>query len=161
MELFFIAVMQLRHLYFRAKLMISTIRVLVRTYGFQFFVESQWIRLHVPNVLRVFWITRTIYHIINLTVGTAYDNMEMTNNFTLNSTEVIDISRQALISGSETFLALLGMTSMISYITHYLGIAMATFVGSENEEDKTMGTVSAILFFILAQQTGLTGNRLF
>lgn len=53
--------------------------------------------------------------------------------------------------------ALLGMTSIISIICHYIGKLFQAFLMSEEDEDKSsIGTVSAILFYILSLQTGLT-----
>lgn len=62
-----------------------------------------------------------------------------------------------LIRSCETSVSLAGMTSALSLCMHYLGIFLAFLVGSDTDEDRNMGTVSALLFFILALQTGLTG----
>lgn len=133
-----------------------TAKYSLRTYGIQAFLENQWIRLHVPSVLRVFWITRVVYHLTYLTVlrMTVNSDLKETNGVSLE--DVLDILKQVVIMGCETTVALLGMTSVVSYFTHYIGLLMAWFIGSTNEEDRNMGTVSAILFFILALQTGLT-----
>lgn len=49
------------------------------------------------------------------------------------------------------------MTSIVSVICHYIGKMFQLFLLSEDyDEDKSIGTVSAILFYILALQTGLT-----
>lgn len=65
--------------------------------------------------------------------------------------------QNALVSGCETLTAVLGMTSIISLICHYIGKIFQLFLLSEDyDEDKSIGTVSAILFYILALQTGLT-----
>ena len=62
-----------------------------------------------------------------------------------------------LISGCETLTAVLGMTSLISMICHYIGkFFQFLLLSEEYDEDKSIGTVSAILFYILALQTGLT-----
>lgn len=62
-----------------------------------------------------------------------------------------------LVNGCETLTAVLGMTSIISLICHYIGKLFQFFLLSEEfDEDKSIGTVSAILFYILALQTGLT-----
>lgn len=62
-----------------------------------------------------------------------------------------------LVSGCETLTAVLGMTSIISIICHYIGKLFQFFLLADNyDEDKSIGTVSAILFYILALQTGLT-----
>lgn len=62
-----------------------------------------------------------------------------------------------LVSGCETLTAVLGMTSIVSLICYYIGKMFQWFLLSEDyDEDKSIGTVSAILFYILALQTGLT-----
>ena len=62
-----------------------------------------------------------------------------------------------LVSGCETLTSVLGMTSIISLICHYIGKLFQLFLLSEDyDDDKSIGTVSAILFYILALQTGLT-----
>lgn len=62
-----------------------------------------------------------------------------------------------LVSGCETLTAVLGMTSIVSLMCHYVGKLFQMFLLSdEYDEDRSIGTVSAILFYILALQTGLT-----
>ena len=148
-------------------------RYICRTYGLQTFLESEWSRLHVPTVLRLFCLSRLAYHIIgvmfmevstllptsdsehepNITIAIEKDNVTVPYSMEY----LTEICRYLLISGCDTIIALLGMTSVVSYISHFIGLAAAAFIGSKNEEDKNLGTVAAILFFILALQTGLTG----
>lgn len=64
--------------------------------------------------------------------------------------------QKLLISGCETLIALLGMTSIISFFCHYIGVLFQMFLMAEEDDDKSIGTVSAILFYILSLQTGLT-----
>ncbi len=135
----------------------TTTRHMLRTFGIQVYLETQWVRLHVPIVLRVFWLTRLAYQLTQTTTVMVLANAEAENDFYITSSNVTHISQSVLVAGCETFVALLGMTSVVSFITHYIGVIMAAFVGSDNDDDKNMGTVSAILFFILALQTGLTG----
>lgn len=66
-------------------------------------------------------------------------------------------AQSLLVGGCETLTAVLGMTSIVSVICHYIGKLFQLFLLSEDyDEDKSIGTVSAILFYILALQTGLT-----
>lgn len=70
---------------------------------------------------------------------------------------VLTAAQNLLVGGCETLTAILGMTSIVSVICHYIGKAFQAFLLSEDyDEDKSIGTVSAILFYILALQTGLT-----
>ncbi|KAL5021101.1 hypothetical protein ScPMuIL_000256 [Solemya velum] len=127
-------------------------------HGIQVFLENQWLRLRIPKVLRLFWLSRFSYQLITLTLY-SYLNMQKKNgHIDYFSQEVwLFTGKQLLIQSCETVIALLGLTSIVSFISHYVGLVMAHMVGSETEEDRNMGTVSAILFFILALQTGLTG----
>lgn len=136
-----------------------TMRIIVLTklrinnLGIQTFLEEQWIRLQVPRVLRLFWIIRLVLHISFLYNKINQDDSSETDQ---NSVGVF-ILKTLLADSCDTFVSLLGLTSIISFIAHYIGLFMAFCVGSNTEEDRSMGTVSAILFFILALQTGLTG----
>lgn len=68
-----------------------------------------------------------------------------------------DVFKFILISGSETLVSVLGLTSIVSVLCHLIGKTFQWFLLIEdNSEDKSIGTVSAILFYILALQTGLT-----
>lgn len=68
-----------------------------------------------------------------------------------------DVFKFILINGSETLISVLGLTSIVSVLCHFIGKAFQWFLLIEdNSEDKSIGTVSAILFYILALQTGLT-----
>jgi len=67
------------------------------------------------------------------------------------------ISQKLLVDGCETLTAVLGMTSIISVICNYIGRGFQWYLLSyDNDEEKSLGTVSAVLFYILALQTGLT-----
>ena len=156
MELVLSLIVQLKSIALWFKDAYLSARNTLNTYGLQLFMENQWIRLHVPSVLRVFWIARVSYHVTNL-VAIALARQESGEEVEDWSTQAADIACDVLVVGCETLVALLGMTSVLSCVTHYFGVLMTQFVGSDNDEDKNMGTVSAILFFILALQTGLTG----
>ena len=132
-------------------------RYMIRTYGIQNFMELQWTRLHVPQVLRLFWMTRVSYHLVFLVVLKVSTKLEADKEGVFTFEDAREIASELLVSSCETVVALLGMTSVISFITHHVGFLLACFIGSDNEEDRNMGTVSAILFFVLALQTGLTG----
>lgn len=65
--------------------------------------------------------------------------------------------QKLLVDGCETLTAVLGMTSIISVICHYIGRGFQWYLLTfDNDEEKSLGTVSAVLFYILALQTGLT-----
>lgn len=114
-------------------------------FGLSALVENEWQRINVPCVLRAFWSIRLLEQLISI----AFRATEPLNlMFTV---------QKLLVNGCETLIALLGMTSIISIICHYIGKMFASFLMSEEDEDKSsIGTVSAILFYILSLQTGLT-----
>ncbi|CRK90241.1 CLUMA_CG003953, isoform C [Clunio marinus] len=113
-------------------------------FGLSALVENEWQRLNVPCVLRAFWTIRLIEQFATMT----FESQEsLTFMFTI---------QKLLVTGCETLIALLGMTSIISIICHYIGKLFQMFLMSEEDEDKSIGTVSAILFYILSLQTGLT-----
>lgn len=114
-------------------------------FGISALIENEWQRLNVPCVLRAFWTLRLLEQLISLLVAS---DVPLRFAATIQS---------LLVSGCETLTAVLGMTSIISLICHYIGKAFQLFLLSEDyDEDKSIGTVSAILFYILALQTGLT-----
>ncbi|XP_041368780.1 E3 ubiquitin-protein ligase RNF139-like [Gigantopelta aegis] len=141
---------------------------LVRTYslasetiqavGIQSYVEGHWVRVRVPTVLRVFFVLRVLYQVASHILYMMYQHYVVTGivdywAWSL-STETLQL---VAVRSCETTVSLLGLTSIVSLVTHYIGLFMAFCIGSDTEEDRNMGTVSAILFFILALQTGLTG----
>ena len=77
--------------------------------------------------------------------------------FTFNATATAEATKSLIIRGCETTIAILGMTSVISSISHQIGCAIQWFLAVEDSEDRNIGTVSALLFFILSLQTGITG----
>jgi len=113
-------------------------------FGLSALVENEWQRLNVPCVLRAFWTMRLLEQLVSMTLQS---HEQLTLMLTI---------QKLLVSGCETLIALLGMTSIISIICHYVGKLFQMFLMSEEDEDKSIGTVSAILFYILSLQTGLT-----
>ena len=165
-EVKFIYIIQIHSVILALRQAVMTAKYQLRAHGIQTFLESHWVRLRVPIVLRIFWISRVTFQFGSLIFEKALANLENQDyqpvNLYLFSSyvavwDVVDILKYILISGCETVVALLGMTSVVSYITHYMGLLFIAFLKSDNEEDRNMGTMSAILFFILALQTGLTG----
>lgn len=69
------------------------------------------------------------------------------------------VTRDLLTRGSETLIAVLGMTSIVSTLCHYVGAFFHMVLKADSadaEEEKSVASVSAVLFFVLALQTGLT-----
>ncbi|KAK9501313.1 hypothetical protein O3M35_012050 [Rhynocoris fuscipes] len=121
-------------------------RTFVSNFGLSALMETEWLRLNVPCVLRTFWLLRLIEQAVSLQLP-----------ITLDLQSLFFTGKSLLITGCETLTAVLGMTSVISYICHYIGCFFQWVLLTDDEDDKSIGTVSAILFYILALQTGLTG----
>ncbi|CAK1594349.1 unnamed protein product [Parnassius mnemosyne] len=133
-------------------------RLFVSNYGLSALVETEWMRLNVPCVLRVFWVLRVAEHAILLLMDNYDDdNEEVLKVSTLLAVQSLaSMAKSLLVTGCETITAVLGMTSVISFFCHYIGNFFQWILLTDEEEDKSIGTVSAILFYILALQTGLT-----
>lgn len=120
-------------------------RNFVTNFGLSALIENEWQRLNVPCVLRVFWTIR---------IGEEFLSMLVSSEAPL---LVLSTIQKLLVDGCETLTAVLGMTSIISIICHYIGKLFQIFLLAEDsDEEKSLGTVSAVLFYILALQTGLT-----
>lgn len=78
-------------------------------------------------------------------------------NDSVSTLTLLPTLQKLLVDGCETLTAVLGMTSVISVICHYIGKVFQWYLLTfDNDEEKSLGTVSAVLFYILALQTGLT-----
>ncbi|XP_023178037.1 protein TRC8 homolog isoform X2 [Drosophila hydei] len=118
----------------------------VSNFGLSALIENEWQRLNVPNVLRVFWALKIL--------KCAYTLITVESDEPLMLFPAIET---LLVDGCGTLTAVLGMTGVISMICHYIGRGFQWYLLTyDNDEEKSLGTVSAVLFYILALQTGLT-----
>lgn len=122
----------------------------VSNMGMSALVEAEWIRLSVPEVLRTFWILRALEHAGLFFISGLWNHVDENG-----LTPPFRLVKSLMISGCETLTAVLGITSIISYICNNIG-RFFQWILLTDENDKNIGTVSAILFYILALQTGLT-----
>ncbi|XP_013138001.1 PREDICTED: protein TRC8 homolog [Papilio polytes] len=127
-------------------------------YGLSYLFKSVHLGPHVPCVLRVFWVLRVAEHAFRFLMDTYDDDTEEALKVpTLLAVQSLaSMAKSLLVTGCETITAVLGMTSVISFFCHYIGNFFQWILLTDEEEDKSIGTVSAILFYILALQTGLT-----
>lgn len=132
-------------------------RMIMRYYGLHTLLENEWLRLNIPHVLRIFWFTRLVEHVVFVFADRVQGHEELQNVINFSLFSMSSVIKDLLVKGCDTMIAVLGMTSVVASISHYLGYAMHCFLMTEDEEEKSIGTVSAVLFFILALQTGLTG----
>ncbi|KAL4710817.1 hypothetical protein ACJJTC_010940 [Scirpophaga incertulas] len=133
-------------------------RMFVSNYGLSALVETEWMRLNIPCVLRVFWVVRVSEHAILLLMDNYDDDTDESIKVStlLAVQSLASMAKSLLVTGCETITAVLGMTSVISFFCHYIGNFFQWILLTDEEEDKSIGAVSAILFYILALQTGLT-----
>ena len=132
------------------------LRLELRTIGLQGLIEGQWTRLCIPDVLRIFWIIRFACQGMLLCFVRVMANHEQSGHYYITSSDGWFIARTLMIHGCDTQIALLGMTSIVSCVAHFVGAGFASFLSLADEENPNMGAVSATLFFLLALQTGLT-----
>ncbi|XP_050533686.1 protein TRC8 homolog isoform X1 [Daktulosphaira vitifoliae] len=121
-------------------------KTIINNFGISAFLENEWNRLNIPIVLRIFWSMRVLEQTLYLLTDVDVKNESM-----------FDLIKYLLIKGCDTFTAVLGMTSFVSYFCHYIGAFFQWVLLTDDVDDKSIGTISAVLFYILALQTGLTG----
>lgn len=146
-------------------LTVYTKRQFVANFGLNAFLETEWVRLRVPSLLRTFWLARfsqqllVSLHVLSMNSWT-FTSTETASKMAVDT--MLDLARDLFTRGAETIIAVLGMTSVISTLCHYIGsffyiiLTSGSDSGQENEEEKSVASVSAVLFFVLALQTGLT-----
>lgn len=105
-----------------------SIKITLSAIGIQGFVEHHWIRLQVPKVLRVFWITRLFYQLTLLCVE-DYSQRDESQHL-LYSLDYYSIVIRLFTQSCENYIAMLGMTSVVSYFAHHVGVFLAFCVGS-------------------------------
>ncbi|XP_036394662.1 E3 ubiquitin-protein ligase RNF139-like [Megalops cyprinoides] len=149
--------LQLKCLYYSCRYVYLLVRHMYRIYGVQMLVEDTWKRIRFPDVLRVFWLTRVVAQAVILVYVVRAVRNESGDQAHLTWDVLWDLLSNLIISGCDSTLTVLGMSAVISSIAHYLGLGILAFIGSTEEEDKRLGFVAPVLFFILALQTGLSG----
>ncbi|XP_035284012.1 E3 ubiquitin-protein ligase RNF139-like [Anguilla anguilla] len=149
--------LKLKWFYYSCRYVFLLVRHMYRIYGVQLLVEDTWKRIRFPDVLRVFWLTRMTAQAIILVYVVKMVRNESGEQTYLTWDLFWDLLSNLIISGCDSTLTVLGMSAVISSIAHYLGLSILAFIGSTEEEDKRLGFVAPVLFFILALQTGLSG----
>ncbi|CAB1351080.1 unnamed protein product [Coregonus sp. 'balchen'] len=149
--------LKLKWFYYSCRYVYLLVRHMYRIYGLQLLVEDTWKRIRFPDVLRVFWLTRMTVQAIILVYVVKVVRHESGDHSYLTLDVFWDLFSNLIISGCDSMLTVLGMSAVISSIAHYLGLSILAFIGSTEEEDKRLGFVAPVLFFILALQTGLSG----
>ncbi|KAM4704857.1 E3 ubiquitin-protein ligase RNF139 [Rhinophrynus dorsalis] len=146
--------------YYSTRYTVLLLKHMYHVYGLQLMVEDVWKKIHFPDVLRVFWLTRLatqavfLVHMVRLSSSNTGDA-----SYFIPWNDFWEVVCNLIISGCDSTLTVLGMSAVISSIAHYLGLGILAFIGSTEEEDKRLGFVAPVLFFILALQTGLSGLK--
>ncbi|XP_072304446.1 E3 ubiquitin-protein ligase RNF139 [Eucyclogobius newberryi] len=166
--LFCLAV-RLRWFYYSCRYVYVLVRHMYRIYGLQLLLEDTWKRIRFPDVLRVFWLTRVtaqalvLVYVLQAVRREGQEPAGGATNTTAESQAAVlsweglgELLSNLIISGCDSTLTVLGMSAVISSVAHYLGLSILAFIGSTEEEDKRLGFVAPVLFFILALQTGLS-----
>ncbi|XP_069566436.1 E3 ubiquitin-protein ligase RNF139 isoform X2 [Brachyistius frenatus] len=156
---------RLKWFYYSCRYVYLLVRHMYRIYGLQLLLEDTWKRIRFPDVLRVFWLTRVtaqalilvyVVRAVRRESGGAGDGAADAQGYLLSWDVFWDLTSNLIISGCDSTLTVLGMSAVISSVAHYLGLSILAFIGSTEEEDKRLGFVAPVLFFILALQTGLS-----
>ncbi|XP_061676132.1 E3 ubiquitin-protein ligase RNF139 [Syngnathoides biaculeatus] len=153
---------RLKWFYYSCRYVYLLVRHMYRMYGLQLLLKDTWKRIRFPDVLRVFWLTRIAAQAVILVYVVQAVRMESgdadgsSQGYLLGWDVLWDVTSNLIISGCDSTLTVLGMSAVISSAAHYLGLSILTFIGSTEEEDKRLGFVAPVLFFILALQTGLS-----
>ncbi|XP_029341519.1 protein TRC8 homolog [Acyrthosiphon pisum] len=125
----------------------------LNNFGIFNLVETEWFRLKIPSVLRMFWAIRVLIQILYLSTNEEIKNLTF-----------FETVKYLLIKGCNTCTAVLGMTSFISYFCDNIGAFFQWVLLIDEVDDLNCGVLNAVLFTILAMQSGLTGldpeNRL-
>ncbi|XP_031215605.1 E3 ubiquitin-protein ligase RNF139 [Mastomys coucha] len=148
---------KLKWFYYSTRYVYLLVRHMYRIYGLQLLMEDTWKRIRFPDILRVFWLTRITAQATVLMYILKMANE--TESFFISWDDFWDVICNLIISGCDSTLTVLGMSAVISSIAHYLGLGILAFIGSTEEDDRRLGFVAPVLFFILALQTGLSGLR--
>ncbi|XP_040287608.1 E3 ubiquitin-protein ligase RNF139 [Bufo bufo] len=144
--------------YYSTKYTFLLLKHMYQVYGLQVMLEDAWKKIHFPDVLRVFWLTRLATQAVFLVYAVKIASAGEAASF-LSWSDFWELVCHLIISGCDSTLTVLGMSAVISSIAHYLGLGILAFIGSTEEEDKRLGFVAPVLFFILALQTGLSGLK--
>ncbi|KAM8966586.1 E3 ubiquitin-protein ligase RNF139 [Pelodytes ibericus] len=152
--------LRIKWFYYSTRYTVLLLRQMYRIYGLQLMVEDAWKKIHFPDVLRVFWLTRLATQAVFLVYMVKLSGSDAGEaSYFIPWHYFWELFCNLIISGCDSTLTVLGMSAVISSIAHYLGLGILAFIGSTEEEDKRLGFVAPVLFFILALQTGLSGLK--
>ncbi|XP_060858690.1 protein TRC8 homolog [Metopolophium dirhodum] len=149
MQLFILLIILLLNIFHIINLIQSEyndIQEILNDYGIFTLVEMEWYRLEIPSVLRMFWAIRVLIQFLYLSINTEIKNSTL-----------FETVKYLSIKGCDTCTAVLGMTSILSYFCNNIGAFFQWVLMINELDDLNCGVLTAVLFSILAMQSGLTG----
>ncbi|CAG0913662.1 unnamed protein product [Notodromas monacha] len=120
-------------------------------------LQIEFIRLQVPDVLQLFWIMRAIAYTISYGIEKMESGSIFAEGWSVSFAEVEEYLKAVMAHGCDTIIAVLSMSSMVHTVCYAIGLWFHSFLQINDDEQKSIGIVLSVLFFILAMQTGLTG----
>ena len=92
----------------------------VRVEGLVSFIETEWVRLNIPMVFRTFWISRcaVLFYIFLSSSPTSWQEC--------NQETMQTMLKIVLVRGCETLPAILGMASVLAWITSKVYITISS-----------------------------------
>jgi E3 ubiquitin-protein ligase RNF139 len=131
---------------------------LVSNFGLSALVRTEWLPLNVHTVLCTFWLLRVAEHAASLLSNylSVSDGQQTQHNLLL-FTAVLNMTKSLLVSGCDTSTAVLGMTTTVSHIFQYVFSFFQWILLREDVDGERIGTILAIVFYMLALDSDLTG----
>ena len=126
------------------KEMIDQTKFLVHNFGLVGFFWLQWERVHIPTILSVFWMVRAA----SQSVYFLFQN-------DMKQSGIFHILEEVLVLGTDSVLSLFALASIVSFVAKSLGRTVAKIIDANEPNDDCLGTLSAVLFFILSFQSGI------
>ena len=97
-------------------------RQFIVNFGFNTFLEAEWVRLRIPSLLRTFWLTRMSQQLISIFVQGGLQNQQLPYSDAAARAALaymLEIGRDLITRGAETLIALLGMTRYGCFFLHF------------------------------------------
>ena len=118
-------------------------RETINNFGINTFIEAEWSRLRVPSVLRYFWLSRMGGIML------LHKQSPLITSPDLSLGAMLECVRSVLVQGSDTVVTVLGMTSILATLSHWLGLVFQVALASEAEEEKSVASVSGKILLLI------------
>ena len=99
-------------------------RQFIVNFGFNTFLEAEWVRLRIPSLLRTFWLTRMSQQLISIFVQGGLNGNQPALPYSDAAARaalayMLEIGRDLITRGAETLRALLGMTRYAHFVSFF------------------------------------------